>query len=203
MTAKKNFLDAMKFRHACKLFDKTKKISKANQNYILELGRLSPSSMGLEQWKFVVIEDKDTNQLLQEACYNQPQVGTASFNVIILAKVEELKPGSKYLENILQRYGINKEKRRNRYEQFYHQIKDIKSWGVAQCHIAAANMMTGAAFIGIDSCPIGGFDSDKVKRLLKLKLKYQEVALIISFGHRAKDAPKKMRLSFDEVVEFY
>ena len=59
MVTKKDFLDAMKFRHACKFFDDKKKVKKADQNYILELGRLSPSSMGLEQWTFLVIEDKN------------------------------------------------------------------------------------------------------------------------------------------------
>ena len=200
MVTKKDFLDAMKFRHACKFFDDKKKVKKADQNYILELGRLSPSSMGLEQWTFLVIEDKKKNLQLQDACYNQKQVGTASFNVIILAKVNELKPGSKYIEKIMHRFGETKEKRKTYYRDFYNSISDLKNWSIAQGHIAAANMMTGAAFIKIDSCPIGGFEPDKVKKMLKIK--NQEIALIVCFGYRIKKAPKKIRLSFDEVVRF-
>ena len=51
-----NFLEAMNFRHACKLFDETKKIPQATLENILEVGRLSPSSFGMEPWKFLVVQ---------------------------------------------------------------------------------------------------------------------------------------------------
>lgn len=52
-----NFLEAMKFRHACKIFDENKKISAGEFDFILEAGRLSPSSTGLEQWDFLVVQN--------------------------------------------------------------------------------------------------------------------------------------------------
>lgn len=47
-----NYLEILKFRHACKIFDESKKIGAGEFDFILEAGRLSPSSTGLEQWDF-------------------------------------------------------------------------------------------------------------------------------------------------------
>ena len=57
-----NFLEAMKFRHACKIFDENKKISAGEFDFILEAGRLSPSSTGLEQWDFLVVQNPQLRQ---------------------------------------------------------------------------------------------------------------------------------------------
>ncbi|EOD5178516.1 nitroreductase family protein [Campylobacter fetus] len=54
-----NFKEALNFRHACKVFDENRKIDSADFNDILEAGRLSPSSMGMQPWEFEVIEDKE------------------------------------------------------------------------------------------------------------------------------------------------
>ena len=53
-----NYLEILKFRHACKIFDESKKISAGEFDFILEAGRLSPSSTGLEQWDFLVVQNK-------------------------------------------------------------------------------------------------------------------------------------------------
>ena len=54
-----NYLEILKFRHACKIFDESKKISAGEFDFILEAGRLSPSSTGLEQWDFLVVQNKE------------------------------------------------------------------------------------------------------------------------------------------------
>ncbi|MBS3123903.1 NAD(P)H-dependent oxidoreductase [Candidatus Woesearchaeota archaeon] len=194
------FIQAMNFRHACKLFDTLKIINEEDRDYILEVGRLSPSSRGLEPWDFLVIQSMEMKQKLQLACLNQPQVGTASFNIVILAKTKDLHPGSPYMNTMLERFGVNKEQKTIAYREFYERVADVKLWCMNQCFISAANMMTAAAFIGIDSCPIGGFEEDKVKSLFKLK--DEDVALIICFGYRAKEQRSKYRRVFEDVVKF-
>ena len=56
---KQEILDAFNFRHATKEFDPAKKISDEDFQFILETGRLSPSSVGYEPWKFLVVENED------------------------------------------------------------------------------------------------------------------------------------------------
>ena len=62
------FTKVMAFRHACKMFDENRKISDKEINYILEVGRASPSSFGMEAWKFLVITNSELKAKLQPAC---------------------------------------------------------------------------------------------------------------------------------------
>jgi nitroreductase len=80
--------------------------------------------------------------------------------------------------------------------------ENIYCWTARQTYIAAANMMSGAAFVGIDSCPIEGFEKEKVEKILKLDTTKYQVAMLLTFGYRLKPQPKKLRLPFEKVVEF-
>ena len=91
-----NYLEILKFRHACKIFDETKKISAGEFDFILEAGRLSPSSTGLEQWDFLVVQNPILRQKIREVSWNQPQITTCSHLVVILGKISEIKPSSEY-----------------------------------------------------------------------------------------------------------
>jgi len=73
-----DFEKAMHFRHACKLFDATKPMSNEDLTFILEAGRLSPSSFGMEQWQFFVIRDTAMKEAIRAVAWNQPQITTAS-----------------------------------------------------------------------------------------------------------------------------
>ena len=64
----RTFMEAMDFRHACKIFDETKKVSDENINYILEAGRKSPSSFGMEPWKFLVITNEELKAKIRPFC---------------------------------------------------------------------------------------------------------------------------------------
>ncbi|HSH36988.1 nitroreductase family protein, partial [Schnuerera sp.] len=84
---KEEILKAHKFRFACKEFDKSKKVSEEDLNFILEIGRLSPSSFGFEPWKFLVIEDETLREKILPVAWGvQRQMPTLSRLVIILAR---------------------------------------------------------------------------------------------------------------------
>jgi nitroreductase len=99
----KTFMEAMDFRHACKIFDDTKKVSSEDMNYILEAGRKSPSSFGMEPWKFLVITNDDLKEKLKPFCWNQPQITTCSHLVVILAAIDAVKPQSGEVERKFRR----------------------------------------------------------------------------------------------------
>lgn len=93
----------MKFRHACKVFDENKKISAGEFDFILEAGRLSPSSTGLEQWDFLVVQNEELRQKIREVSWNQVQITSCSHLVVILAKVAEVKSVGEYVEKMIDR----------------------------------------------------------------------------------------------------
>jgi len=204
-----DFTKAMDFRHACKIFDENKKISDEEMRYILEAGRKSPSSFGLEGWKFLVITNETLKAKLRPVCWNQVQITSCSHLVVILAEIEGAKVESGKPKAQLGRRGMPAEQLEGYIEMYAGHLKNtlatdenILAWTAKQTYIAAGNMMTGAAFIGIDSCPIEGFEKEKVEEVLELDTSKWQVSLVLPFGYRVNEQPTQLRLDFDEVVEF-
>lgn len=203
------FLQAMNFRHACKKFDPQHKIADADFQQILEFGRLSPSSFGMEHWRFVVVQTPELREKLREACWNQPQITDSSHVVVILAKTAAVEPGSDYVKQLFGRRGLPAEA-----EQAYlaryaaHNGSEIApymntfAWASKQCYIALANMMTGAASLGIDSCPIEGFSKSGVEAALGVDTTQYGAAVVVAFGYRAGEQTPRLRQPLAELVEY-
>jgi len=92
-------------------------------------------------------------------------------------------------------YAKHLEKTLNSDENIYH-------WTSKQSYIALGNMMTAAAYIGIDSCPIEGFEKEKVEEILALDTSKWQVSVVVPFGYRLNEQSSQLRLPFDDVVEF-
>ena len=204
-----NFTKALNFRHACKVFDDTKKISDEDIKFILESARKSPSSFGMEGWKFLVITNEELKTKLRPFCWDQPQITTCSHLVMVLTNIESVKPSSGQPEARFKRREMSQEKLDfylNLYathlEKTLSSDENIYNWTSKQSYIAAGNMMTAAAYIGIDSCPIEGFEKEKVEEVLGLDTTKNQLALVLPFGYRINEQSKQQRLPFNEVVEF-
>ena len=205
----KTFMEAMDFRHACKIFDETKKVSCEDMNYILEAGRKSPSSFGMEPWKFLVITNEELKAELRPVCWDQPQITTCSHLVIILAAIDSVKPESGEVERKFKRREMPQEKLDFYLGLYAGHLKDtlssnenIYSWTARQTYIALGNMMTAAAVKGIDSCPIEGFEKEKVEKILKLDLSKYQLSCIVPFGYRINEQSTQLREPLQNVVEF-
>ncbi|QOY51055.1 NAD(P)H-dependent oxidoreductase [Candidatus Sulfurimonas baltica] len=206
---KNDFLNAMDFRHACKVFDDTKKISDEDINYILECARKSPSSFGMEAWKFLVITNEELKAKLKPECWNQAQITTCSHLVVVLAGIESAKIESGLPKKRFARRKMKKEML-DMYLSIYSQHlkktlssdENIYAWTAKQTYIAAANMMSAAAFVGIDSCPIEGFDKDRVEEILELDTTKHQLAMLLPFGYRINEQSEQVRRPFKDVVEF-
>ncbi len=201
---KKSLLEILNFRHACKLFDEDKKISKDDLNFILDAARLSPSSFGMEHWRFIVIKNQELKETLKPVCWNQPQITTCDALVAVVAKHEAVsKPG--YYEAMFARRGLDDDAMKAyvaRYENYIKALPSIKAWSQMQCYLAASNIMNYAAMIGVDSCPLEGFERDNVEKVLNIDGYKESLALFVALGHRVNPQTPKYRLPFDEVVEF-
>lgn len=201
---KEQFLEMMHSRHACKEFDQ-RKIPEDDLKYILEAGRLSPSSFGVEQWKFVVVQNQAIKEKIEAASWGQKQISTSSDLVVVVAR-KDVRSSDDYVKSQIKRWGLEQ----SAYEgvmEIYKAWVDgredsiLTLWSEKQCYIAAANMMSAAKFIGIDSCPIEGFDANKVNEILNLDANFH-TALLLPFGYCNKKARKKFRLDFEDVVRF-
>ena len=205
----KTFMEAMDFRHACKIFDETKKVSDEDINYILEAGRKSPSSFGMEAWKFLVITNEELKAKIRPACWDQVQITSCSHLVIILAGIDSVKPESGEVARKFKRREMPQEKLDFYLGLYAGHLKDtlssnenIYSWTARQTYIALGNMMTAAAVKGIDSCPIEGFAKEKVEEILKLDLSKYQLSCIVPFGYRINEQSTQLREPLQNVVEF-
>ena len=201
----------MKFRHACKVFDENKKISAGEFDFILEAGRLSPSSTGLEQWDFLVVQNKELREKIKAVSWNQVQITSCSHLLVVLAKVAEVKSVGEYVEKMIDRRGDKAPEMIAARKKFYGDFLGgrfhgddelVYHWSSKQCYIAAANMMTAAASLGIDSCPIEGFDEAALNKILGLDESEQRVAIVVPFGYRLNPQPIKYRRELSDVVKW-
>lgn len=203
------FEDAMNFRHACKVFDDTKKITDEDLNYILEAGRKSPSSFGMEPWKFLVITNEELKTKIRPACWNQIQVTSCSHLILVLAAIDAVKPEFEVVERKFRRRTMPQEKLdmylglyASHLEKTLSTDDNVYSWTSKQTYLATANMMTAAAVKGIDSCPIEGFEKEKVEKILDLDTSKYQLSVVVPFGFRLNEQSTQLREKLEDVVEF-
>lgn len=214
---KEMVLNAMKFRHATKVYDPNRKISDEDFNYILEAGRLSPSSLGSEPWKFIIVQDPNLREKMMESSPGAVEkLKTASHFVIILSR-KGIRYDSKYLLNHMKTVQLFPDDMIEMISEQYKRFqlgrnildnsRTLDDWSAKQTYIALGNMLTAAAMIGVDSTPMEGFNGEKLDALLEkeglLEKGIYSVSVLAAFGYRKEDPPrKKTRKTIDEVVKW-
>ncbi len=217
---KDTIIEAFNYRHACKEFNPEKKITDQDFTFILETGRLSPSSFGFEPWKFLVVQNKELREKLKEHTWGgQKQIPTSSHLLVILARTSYfMKYDSQYMQDFMKNVKQLSEeaiKTKTGYVENF-QKNDFKlleseraifDWACRQTYISLANMMTAAAMIGIDSCPMEGFDAEKINAVLEKDLGIDTekfgISCMVAFGYRKTGPGAKTRQSMDKIVRWY
>ncbi len=202
------FLKAMDFRHACKRFDTEKKIPQEQFESIIEVARKSPSSFGMEPWRLIVIRDEKLRKALKASCWNQNQITECSELVVFTTDNDIVRSESPYVKKMFDRRGMAPEMVETYlgvYANFIKPLEEdeilLENWTAKQCYIALANMMTYAATLEIDSCPIEGFVKEEVEAILDLEYGHS-VAVICAFGYRVNPQSQQMRLDTKQIVEY-
>lgn len=218
---------AFEFRHACKVFDDAKKIPESEFNTILQAARMSPSSFGMEPWQLLVVQSPEKRELLREFSWGangafngtKGQLGTASHFVILLAHTDvTMMHNSSYQQEFMKNTKQLPDDMIGFINQAYQKFqqhdfgiegrRQITDWSGKQAYIALANMMNTAALLGIDSCPIEGFELDKATTVLAehfgIDTECYVPAVMAAFGYRL-DAPRfeKTRRSMDQIVQWF
>ena len=207
-------LDIFRRRVSTRYYDPARKISAEDFAAILDFGRLSPSSVGSEPWKFLVIQNQGLREKIKPVAWGmQATIAEASHLVILLAK-KHARYDSSFFSELMNRRGFTPEQRAaalERYRNFQtHDIaiaddeRALFDWASKQSYIALANMLTGAAMLGIDSCPIEGMDYAAVEHILAqaglLDPAEYGVSVAATFGYRARDIQPKPRRDAAETV---
>ena len=204
-----DMVEKLRWRYTTKIFDAQRKISDEGLEALKESLRLSPSSFGLQPWKFVVVNSKDLRQKLKEHAWGQSQITEASHLIVlcVLTDLDEKNVGE-YIDYTAKVRNIDKSKLEEYRTMMVKFVKGLskeekKSWMKRQLYIALGTLMATAASMGIDSCPIEGFNSGKFDEVLGLEKYGAESVVLCALGYRSKDdknaSLKKVRYPDDKI----
>ncbi|EDY20523.1 nitroreductase [Chthoniobacter flavus Ellin428] len=189
-------LQQLRWRYATKSFDQAKKIADADWATLEQALILTPTSYGFQPYRFVVITDPATRQKLLPISWGQCQVADASHFVVFAAKTNVTEADvDYYLAHVSKVRGTPVEKlagfRKALAGDIVHgpRSKAQHEWATRQCYIALGNLMTSAAMLGIDVCPMEGIDAPKYDELLGLPAKGYNAVVAAAVGYRS-DADK-------------
>ena len=212
---------ALQWRYATKKFDTTKKVSKEDLDLILEAGRLAPSSLGLQPWKFIVVQNETLRTKLRAVSMGQSKVTDAS-HLIVLAhkKTIEAKYIDEYIQAVSATRGIPIKnldflKRMQTLSTLLQRVfswlplnggRGIEAWCARQSCIALGMMIETAALLKVDACPMEGFKPKLVDELLGLREQGYRSVVLLALGYRASDDTDaklaKVRRPAKEVIEY-
>ena len=220
-------LSSYQWRLATKKYDPTKNVSDEDLDVILEAARLAPSSYGLEPWRFLVVnlrEDQASEQSLRlkeklyEPCYGaRASLNGAHYLVILLAR-KNVNAESAYVKHMMhdikQLPADFEPTYAAAFKNFQENMFDLVGneratfdWACKQTYIALSNMLTMAAMIGVDSCPIEGFNREVVDKILEEEGlldggQYNDfgVSCMLSLGYRDMDPVQKRRQPAEDVI---
>lgn len=189
----KTLLKVLNQRYATKQFDSDKKISETDLETLLESLRLTPTSFGLQLMKVIVVENKDTRVELLKHSYNQRQVVDAS-HLLVLCRESSFKEShiNDYISNISSTRNTNIDKL-DGFKEMLINFKDSISeekqitWMNNQIYIALGNLLTSCAILGLDSCPMEGFITEKYDSVLNLTNDNLNAVLVIPVGYASEN----------------
>lgn len=205
-------VDSLKWRYAVKKFDAAKKISESDWATLEESLLLTPSSYGLQPWKFLVINDPKVRAELRPVAWNQSQVEDASHFIVFAAKTEVSKGDvDGYIDFAAKTREVPVEKL-SVYKQFMEgdllglRKHMMPEWTARQAYIALGNLMTTAALLGIDACPMEGLEPLKFDKILNLEGTGYRTIMACAIGYRAPDdhhsVAKKVRKAKQDVIQY-
>jgi nitroreductase len=187
--------EKLSWRYAVKKFDATRKVSDADWHTLEKSLILAPTSFGLQPYKFIVITDDKVRTELQPHAWNQPQITTCSHLVVIATKNEVTETDvDVYIKRIMEVRGTdynddmkNFQAMINGFRQNAADQGSMQQWTHKQSYIALGFLMETAALLGIDSCPMEGFNPTDFDRVLGLDKDGYSTAVLCPIGYRAAD----------------
>jgi nitroreductase len=203
--------DALHWRYAVKKFDPTRKIPDATWEALESALVLSPSTFGLQPWKFVVVRDRATLERLAGAAHGQTQPLECSHFVVFAARMGLASTDvDHYIERISKVRGVPVEKLQGYADVMKSSAEHARAagtldgWMARQVYIALGGFLTAAALLGVDGSPMEGIDAKKFDEILGLPAKGYGALCACAVGYRSADdryaSLPKVRYDAKEVV---
>lgn len=186
-------LEALEWRYATKQFNPERTLSDETLETLLEAVRLSPSSYGLQPYHIFVIRDAAVREELRKAAWNQSQLTDAS-HVLVFANLTDFGPEliDDYISLVARERKTDRENLKGYADFMKSKLLELPqetkdNWTARQAYIALGNLLYAAAELGVDTCPMEGFDNQAVNKILGLEAQGLNAAVIATVGYRSED----------------
>ena len=187
------YLENLHWRYATKKFNPELEVSDDHLETLLEAIRLSASSYGLQPYEVIVIKDPEMREKLKPAAFDQPQI-TDSSCLLVFAYRTDID------QNYLDEFIENNSQTRNQPKEDFQGLKDMiqnsvltfsedekEVWASRQVYIAIGNLLSAAAELKVDTCPMEGFNPDEFDDMLDLKSKNLKSVALTAVGYRSDE----------------
>lgn len=195
-TSAPDLLKQLGWRYAVKKFDPTRKIPAETWDTIERAVILSPSSFGLQPWRFFVVDNPDTRAKLRAVSWNQSQITDASHMVVFarrgevtaadidahIARIVEVRQTPPAVLNDLRSMMLGSIS-----EPATLPGGNMVTWTRSQVYIALGFFLSTCALLGVDACPMEGFDPAQYDEVLGLPAQGYHAVVIATAGYRAAD----------------
>ena len=206
-------IEQLNWRYATKQFDPTKKIPESVWKTLEQSLVLSPSSFGLQPWKFFVVRSPEIRDRLLEHSWGQKQVVEASHLVVLAIKKDTDEADvDRYVARMSEVRSIPIENLQGYADMVKGYLQNppyplnVNEWAARQTYIALGFYLTCAAMLGIDTCPMEGFIRAKYDEVLGLNKQGYSAVVICPAGYRANDdkyaTMPKVRYATEDVVDY-
>jgi len=190
--------DAIKTRRAIKKFDSTYKMSPEDIKLLQELTILSPTSYNQQNWRFVYVTDQMVKDKISKAARDQAQPKNGSLVIVLCGNLNAWKeePLRYWRNNTAEKQELVKNSLARKYENHPENRRDE---AMRSCGFAAQTIMLAARQMGLDSCPMVGFEYDELAEIINLPKDHMIVMMVV-VGKRLEDAAERGgQLPLDEV----
>jgi nitroreductase len=204
-------LDSLRWRYAVKQFDATKKISDETWSALEESLVLSASSFGLQPYRFLIIRDPEIRARLLPHSWGQKQVVEASHYVVFAERTRMTESDiDAFLDLTARTRGQAVESLKGLRGMMTGSIlspafqTQVPQWAALQVYIALGSLLTSAALLGVDACPMEGFVPAEYDQILDLRAQGYASVVCCALGYRASSDKyatlKKVRRTKSELI---
>ncbi len=204
-----DYIESLQWRYATKKFDSSKKLSEEQLSFILDALKLSASSYGLQPYHIFIVSNNEIREKLKAASWGQSQITDASHLIVFANQTT-------FNDSLVDDYIMNAAETRELPESTLKDYgdfmktslmplsDDIKNiWTSKQTYLALGNLLSAAASIKVDACPMEGFEAEKYNEILGLSAKNLNASVVATIGFRSDDDEtqhyKKVRKSKDKL----
>lgn len=203
-----DFNEIITGRRSIRHYDTSVKISKEEMTEILEEATLAPSSINMQPWRFLVIESEEGKKILGElARFNQSQVQTSSAMIAVFGDLNNFENGEEIFSKAVELGYMSKEIKEQQMAgitAYFASLEDEvnKNNVLIDSGLVAMQLMLVARAHGYDTCPIGGYDKEKIAEAFGLEKDRYVPVMLISIGKASTGGHISYRLPVDKIAQW-